>query len=105
MGGKSSVRGYAFLQFGVTRGSSTGGAISWGWGSVELIALWSPAVMIALEIMSAVKSVANPSAVRRTRKARMTELREQNSAANARQRDVSMRGCRRQCAQENLNDR
>ena len=66
--------GYALLQFGVTRGSSTGGAISWGWGSVELIALWSPAVMIALEIMSTVKRVANPSAVSKTRRARMTEL-------------------------------
>jgi hypothetical protein len=32
--------------------------------------------MIALEIMSSVKSVANPSAVRRTRKARMTEPRK-----------------------------
>ena len=45
-----------------------------GWGSVELIALWSPAVMIALEIMSTVKRVANPSAVSKTRRARMTEL-------------------------------
>ena len=33
-----------------------------------------PAVMIALEIIRTVKRVANPSAVRRTRKARMTEL-------------------------------
>jgi len=30
--------------------------------------------MIALEIIRTVKRVANPSAVRRTRKARMTEL-------------------------------
>jgi hypothetical protein len=77
VGGKSSMPGYALLQFGVTRGSSTGGAISRGRGSVELIALWSPAVMIALEIMSTVKRIANPSAVRRTRKARMTELERQ----------------------------
>ena len=97
--------GYTLLQFGVTRGSSTGGAISWGWGSVELIALWSPAVMIALEIMSTVKRVANPSAVRRTRKARMTELKRQKLRGCCAARDASIHRCVRQSAEENLNDR
>jgi hypothetical protein len=38
------------------------------------MALWIPAVMIALESIRTVKRVTNPSAVRKTRKARMTEL-------------------------------
>src|SRR5262249_5523966 len=52
------------------------------------MALWMPAVMSALEIIRTVKRVANPSAVRRTRKARMAEL----TAASQRIHDGD--GCR-----------
>jgi hypothetical protein len=44
--------------------------------------------MMALEIISTVKRVANPSAVRKTRKARMTQLKGQNSRAAARPRTM-----------------
>jgi hypothetical protein len=98
VGGRSSMLGYALLQFGVRLGSPTGGAIGWGRGSVEPMALWIPAVMMALEIMSIVNRVTNPSAVKRTRKARMRELKGQNSRPSARPRARGVQAPRRSTA-------
>jgi hypothetical protein len=57
--------------------------------------------MIALEIMSTAKRVANPSAVRRTRKARMTELKRRKLRGFCAARDAM---CVQQSDEENLND-